>query len=262
MKVQVLVSTMHQSNHDLLERMNIQTDAIVVNQCDNDTIETFLYNGNTIKWLSLNERGVGLSRNSALMRADAEVVLFADDDVYYNDDYASLIIAAFNRSPNADAIILNLRPPEGPRKLKPITSVKRLNYFNGMRYGTVHLAAKLSSLRRENINFSLLFGGGAKYSAGEDTIFIMDCLKHRLKVYTCPDYIGGMIARASTWFQGYNDKYLFDKGAVYRAVSKMMARPLCLQLLIRHKEMWRSNDLSFFGAYKLMCGGIREMSSR
>ena len=52
MRVQVLVSTMHQTDHSLLEKMNIQTDAIIVNQCDENKIEEFKYNGHTIKWFS------------------------------------------------------------------------------------------------------------------------------------------------------------------------------------------------------------------
>ena len=260
MKLQVLVATMHQTDHSLLDRMNIQTDAVVVNQCDRNEIEKFEYNGNSIKWLSLDERGVGLSRNTALMRADDDIVLFADDDVFYNDGYSSTITDAFLRYPKADVIVFNLLPPEGPRKLKPVKEGARVNYLNCMRYGTVHFAARLPLLRKENISFSLLFGGGAVYSSGEDTVFITDCLKRRLKIYTCADYIGGMITRESSWFKGYNEKYLFDRGACFRAVSKVFAKPLCLQLLLRHNQMWKSNGIGFIGAYKLMCDGIREMS--
>lgn len=69
MKLQVLVSTMHQTDHSLLEKMNIQSDAIVINQCGHDCIERFTFPGHDILWMSMNERGVGLSRNNALMRA-------------------------------------------------------------------------------------------------------------------------------------------------------------------------------------------------
>ncbi len=34
---QVLISTVNQSNYDLLERMNIQSDAVAVNLCDYDS---------------------------------------------------------------------------------------------------------------------------------------------------------------------------------------------------------------------------------
>jgi len=100
---------MHQNDHSLLEKMNIQSDAIIGNQCNRNEIEEFNYNGNTIKYLSFPERGVGLNRNNALMRATADICLFADDDVRYVDNYKDIIIEAFEQNPKADMIVLALR---------------------------------------------------------------------------------------------------------------------------------------------------------
>ena len=58
MTLQVLIATMHQTDHSLLEKMNIQSDAIVINQCDRDEVERFTYKGHSVLWMSLNERGV------------------------------------------------------------------------------------------------------------------------------------------------------------------------------------------------------------
>ena len=65
---------MHQSDHALCRRMNLHSDAIIVNQCGRNEIEQFRYGGHDIRMLSLCERGVGLSRNTALMRADADIL--------------------------------------------------------------------------------------------------------------------------------------------------------------------------------------------
>ena len=83
MKVQVLVAAMHQKDHSLLEKMNIRSDAIVANQCDRNEFEDFTWNGHKIRYLSFAERGVGLNRNNALMRATGDICLFADDDMRY-----------------------------------------------------------------------------------------------------------------------------------------------------------------------------------
>ena len=64
MKLQVLVSCMHQQDYSLLEKMNIQTDAIIINQCDINKFEDIKYRNNLVKFISLNERGVGKSRNN------------------------------------------------------------------------------------------------------------------------------------------------------------------------------------------------------
>ena len=70
--VQVLVAAMNQTDHSLLDRMNIQSDAIIGNQCDYNSVEKFEYDGHSITYLNFAERGVGLNRNNALMRATAD----------------------------------------------------------------------------------------------------------------------------------------------------------------------------------------------
>lgn len=87
MTLQVLISTVDQKDFSLLEKMNIQSDAVVVNQCDKNMVEDFVFRGHRIKWISMSGRGVGLSRNSALAYADADIVLWADDDMVYFEGY-------------------------------------------------------------------------------------------------------------------------------------------------------------------------------
>ena len=92
MKVQVLVATMNQINHSLLKKMNIQSDAIIGNQCSYNSVEEFDYCGYTIKYLNFDEVGVGLNRNNALMRASADYCLFADDDEILDNDYSKILV--------------------------------------------------------------------------------------------------------------------------------------------------------------------------
>lgn len=54
--------------------------AIIINQCDHVAKRTLSKNGKTIQFYSFDERGIGLSRNTAFMRASADIVEFADDD--------------------------------------------------------------------------------------------------------------------------------------------------------------------------------------
>ena len=109
MTIQVLVSTMDQTDYGLLDRMNIQTDAVVVNQSDRTSIDYFQYKGHSIKWISMSERGIGLSRNTCLMHANADIVLFADDDIVYRDGYAKEVLNSFERNSIADVICFNIK---------------------------------------------------------------------------------------------------------------------------------------------------------
>lgn len=88
MKVEVLVATVNCTDiKKLIKKMNIQTDAIIANQCDHIGYEEIKYNNSSIKVYSFPERGVGLNRNNALMRASGDIVLFADDDEALVDKY-------------------------------------------------------------------------------------------------------------------------------------------------------------------------------
>ena len=55
-KLQILVSTMNQDDKSLIKRMNIHSDAIIINQTDSFSKETWNENGNNFEWYNLEER--------------------------------------------------------------------------------------------------------------------------------------------------------------------------------------------------------------
>lgn len=250
MRVQVLVATMNQNDHSLLEKMNIQTDVIVGNQSDFDSVEKFEYKGKNAIYLNFNERGVGLNRNNALMRADADICLFADDDMTYVEGYAQMISEAFENNPSADAICFNLI--EENSKRKQIRSKHKVSWFNYLTYGTARFAVKLSSVKSNGIYFNQCFGGGTEHCHGEDNLFLTACLKAGLKIIALPISLATLNDnRESTWNSGYDRKYLADQGMLYKTISRRLWRVLCLQDAIRHK---REYNLSARQAYCIMIG--------
>ncbi len=254
-KVQVLIASMNQVDHSLLSKMNIQTDAIVGNQCDKNEIETFVYCGNRITYLNFAERGVGLNRNNALMRADNEICLFADDDMVYKDGYEKIIIDAFERHKDADVLAFNLEELVKDNshfvpKRKKITKEARVNYLNCLRYGTARIAIKLRPVRLNGISFNLCFGGGTEHCHGEDNLFVVSCLSKGLKMYSVPETIAALTEeRASSWNDGFDEKYVRDQGMLYRCMTRKYWRLLCLQDAIRRHS---SYDMSIIKCYKTM----------
>ncbi len=245
MKIQVLVAAMNQKDHSLIEKMNIKTDAIVGNQCDFNSVENFEINGNRITYLNFAERGVGLNRNNALMRASGDICLFADDDMVYEDDYAEVIQRAFDENPDADVIIFNLREKEIKRYV--ISKKEKIGYLNYLRYGTARVAVRLSSVKRHGIYFNQCFGGGMEYCHGEDNLFINACLKNGLRIVAVPEYIATLTEeRESTWNKGYDEKYLRDQGVLYRVLSRHWWRLLCLQDVVRHHSLYKKGVLESY----------------
>lgn len=261
MKLEVLGSVMKQENMDIIEKMNIKTDAILINQCNkNDYKEMKLSNNRIVKMYFFNERGVGLSRNNALMRAKEEIIVFADEDEIFVDDYEKLIIQAFEKQKDADIILFNVPSKNPKRSSKLIKKNERVRWYNCLKYGAVHIAARREKIISNNIMFTLLFGGGAEYSSGEDSVFIKECLNNKLKIYTNRAIIGYVAQEESTWFQGYNEKYFVDKGALYAHIYNKFSLILCIQFLLRHKEIYRKMGLIV--SIRLMNKGIKEMRKK
>lgn len=253
MKIQVLVATMNQTDHSLIDKMNILTDAIVGNQCGYNSVEVFKHNDQSISYYNFAERGVGLNRNNALMRADADICLFADDDMIYEDNYPEIVEKAFMDNPKADVIVFNLKEKVSTRKI--ITKKSKVGYLNYLRYGTARIAIRVSSVKKSGIYFNQCFGGGTAYCHGEDNLFLNACLKNGLKIIAIPEYIASLTdERPSSWNSGYDDKYINDQGVLYRTLSRRWWRLLCLQdALRRHKSYGKG----FLESYQLMCLGAK-----
>lgn len=259
MSIQVLVATMDQQDHSLPEKMNIQSDAIIANQCDRNEVEEFEYKNHKIKYLSFAERGVGLNRNNALMRANSEICIIADDDLIYVDGYSDIIQKYFNKHPDVDVVIFNIK--ESVPKRFVIKEEFRVGYFNFMRFGAVRLAFRRKSITKNGITFNLHFGGGAEYSAGEDVLFVHDCLNKGLKIVAIPEFIATLTdERTSTWFTGYNEKYFMDRGVLFFSISKRWSGLLCLQFCIRHQKTFEK-EKSWFQAFQLMLKGINKIKN-
>ncbi len=218
MKIQVLASVMHQNDYSLLDSMNIKTDAIIVNQCDKNEITNFTYNGRNIKWLSLSERGVGLSRNTALMRSTEDILVFADEDECFVDDYEQIITEAFSKNSDADMILFNVKSLNPDIKLCNITKKTRVRTYNCLRYGACNIAIRREAVFKYSIFFPLLFGGGAKYQNGEDSVFIAKCVRMGMRIIAVPNIIATVKQEDSTWFKGFNAQYFYDRGAIFAAI--------------------------------------------
>lgn len=259
MKVQLLISAMHTNPKELVKRMNVSSDAVLINQCDENAFESFSVEDTDgkdreIKAYSLKERGVGLSRNNALLRADKEISLFSDDDIVYVKDYEKRIIEEFEKHTEADVLLFNVEVCE-ERRTYFNTDYHRVRWYNCGRYPAYAIAIKTEKMHKHNLTFSLLFGGGAKYSNGEDSLFLSDCLKAGLKMYATDVVIGREEAGESTWFFGYNQKFFYDRGVLYHYLYGAMAKVWGLRFLLKNKATM-CKEITLKQAYRYLKNGI------
>lgn len=256
MTLQLLVSAVNQDVRQLAEKMNIGSDAIIINQCGENGYDEWERNGHRIQAYSFAEKGVGLSRNNALLRADHDISLFSDEDIVYAEGYAKKVLEAFEKHPEADMLLFNMEVAED-RRTYHIEEFGRVKQHNCGRYPTYSFAIRTEKMHKENITFSLLFGGGAKYSNGEDSLFIKECITKRLKVFRVPVTIGTEVPRQSTWFNGYTEKFFYDRGVLYYHLYGFLAKPLAMRFLLKHKSVM-CKEIPVRKAYALMKEGMRE----
>lgn len=256
MKVQVLASVMNESMEHIVEHMRLDSDAVIINQCDRLQVQETEHRGHRVRFFSFPDRGVGRSRNEAIMRADQDICLFSDGDIVYEPGYAEAVAAEFERNPRADMILFNIAVEES-RRTYHIEERKRVRWYNCGRYGAVSFAVRRDSLWRSGVTFSLLFGGGAKYSNGEDSLFLKEFMDKGYRVYTAPVTIGREEAGQSTWFSGYNEKFFRDRGVLYHYLYGRLAGAMSLRFLLAHRGIF-CGEVSVAQAYAWMRQGVQE----
>ena len=248
MKLEVLLSVMNLNNKEL-DKMNITSKCTVINQCGKEKFEKY----KNFNIYSYDELGTANSRNRGLEHITEDIIILCDDDVVYNKDYEKLVLEEFRNNPKADMIIFNVINTY--RKKRINKKNKRLHLYNSLNYAAYNIAFRKKSLG--NIRMNTMFGPAAKYkSGGDDTLFIVDFLKNKLRIYSSSKTIGKIISNESTWFKGYNEKFFFDKGALFTAISKKIRKILILQYLLRHKDVLV--DYKLKDAYKIMLKGSKD----
>lgn len=250
MKLEVMLSVMNLKKEDL-DKMNITSKCTVINQCEKESFEKY----KNFNIYSYNELGNSNSRNRGLEHITEDIILLCDDDVVYSEDYEENIINDFKKNQKADVIIFNMYSPN--RKKRVIKRRKRLHIYNSLNYASYNIAFRKNAVIEKQIKFNTLFGPNAKYNNGTDTLFIVDMLKNKLKIYSSPVYIGTAYNKKSTWFKGYDEKFFYNKGALFTAINKKLRKPLILQYLLRHRKEVL-NKISFDKAFNLMLNGSKD----
>ncbi len=268
MTFELLVSAVNKEPQELARVMRIHSDALIVIQNpDADSAQPDVDNAGPasvclettdpqtrVRVLRQSGKGVGRSRNAALANAQADICLFGDEDIVYDDGYEEKVLRAFIRHPEASVITFNVRVDERRRTYwneKP----HRIRWYNYGRYPAYAIAVRRRDIQKNNICYSKLFGGGARYSNGEDSLFLHDCLKAGLVLFAETSVLGEETYRESTWFKGYTDKFFYDRGVLYHFLYGKAAAVFGLRFLLSNrKTMLKEHSLS--QAYALLRKGI------
>lgn len=255
MKVIVLISCMFQNDHSIIVKSNVQTDVVVVNQCDKDYIEEFNFKNKKgqmchAKFISTTERGLSRSRNMAIRNAWNDICLICDDDEIFYDDYADKIVNAYSSYPNASVITFSLRRDKKKYPLNP----SKISYWDIFRTSSVEITFKKDDVYSRNIFFDEKMGSGTGNGGGEENKFLHDIRKNNLEMRYEPATIATLYQNESIWFKGYTSIYFENLGwSTRRTIGFIPAFLYCIIWPITHKSLCVN---SIFSVYKSLIKGF------
>lgn len=253
--LEVLVATVN-NDLSLVKKMNLQSDAVIANQCGENAVQIEDADGYRVKFLSTATKGVGVNRNIALLASEGDILLFADDDVRYNDGYADAVIRAFRENGKADVILFGMVLTKNGEVFRTVKNKnRRLRFWQALRYGTYVVAIRRKAFLQHTLMFHQLFGGGCPYGSGEDSLFLADCFKKGLKVYTHSYVLGRNAKDTSSWFTGYDEKYFYDKGALFYALSPGWGQWMCRFIFWKNRRKLFTGEISFAKGVRLAKAG-------
>ena len=257
MKIEVLISAMNVDDISFYKKFNLKTDALIINQAGYNAYEEIITDlGYKVRMISTDTKGLGVSRNLAILNSKADIIIFADDDEVFTDNYSKDVKEAFVNNPDVDIFIFRTIIYQDGKEIIKVKEEKDLKIYNALRYGSVHFAIKRDSIAKKNIHVSTYFGAGTDNGSGEDSIFLADCIRNKLKVRSNLKTIAKVYNDGSTWFKGYDEKFFYDKGKLAKALFPITYRIYIEQFIRRKKEF--TKDIGEKKARRKMIQGAKD----
>lgn len=250
---------MHQENADIIRRTHIQSDVLIVNQCEREDYIEYIDGNNRVRMFSTTERGLSRSRNMAIRNATGDICLICDDDEVLVNNYPELILKAFHENKDADIIAFDLQNPlrSFPKKKK------KIGYVDTLRFSSCQLVFRRESVIDKQIKFDETMGAGVTMGGGEDNKFLLDCLRNKLSIVYVPVCIGSVSQEISTWSLSPSNAvaYFRDRGEAY---GKIMGKCLGAMYIVYsslRKYRYYTKYSSWLGAIKQQFIGLYRMHS-
>jgi glycosyltransferase involved in cell wall biosynthesis len=142
--------------------------------------------GERVKVLAFAGIGVTKIRNKVLENATGEYLIFADDDIAFNEQ--GLLHAIEKMEVGELALLLGEAVDESGtlRKAYPKTNQK-LNKLNSGKAATYEMLINVAAVRQSGVSFDEAFGAGAPETyLGDEYIFIADLVSKGLSCYFMP----------------------------------------------------------------------------
>ncbi|OYQ33025.1 hypothetical protein CHU92_13985 [Flavobacterium cyanobacteriorum] len=219
--IEVLVATMHRTTLDFLKPMFPFAEVydfsiLIINQTTPDKL--LKADNPQIRVVNSFEKGLSRSRNLALQHAKGKILLIADDDIVYCDDFTETVSGAFSEYPGAT--LITFRTLNGQGKLfKKYTKMgySAISTFQKLGIMSVEMALNHQKAKMAGLRFDTRFGLGTDYPLGEEAVFVHQLQQKKHQLVMFPGVINIHPDNAGSETMDVIKKY-FTLGAVYSAI--------------------------------------------
>lgn len=207
-----------------------------------------------VRLVTIKSGGLSANRNNAINASQGDILVFADDDNYYDTRFFERISQTFSENEEIDIACFRSADYEGrlcrafPENAFDFRYIPR-GYF----VRTCEIVARRSSIIGK-VRFDEHFGLGADYLAcGEEEIFLNDAVKCGLKIKYFPLIIVQTDSNTTGTHFSTNAAVRRSKGAVLAAIHGECAATL---RIIKY-ALFNVRGMSRVKAFKNMLEGVR-----
>lgn len=234
--IEILVSTINQKSLAFLFKMFPnetwkRISILIVNQTRTDQLVSNYHN---IKIINSREIGLSNSRNVALKNASKEILLIADDDIVYKENFIESILEGFN-SVSADVICFQYEIYGKPAKNYLSRISNDVNWLRLLNTSSVEVALK-KELVYNTFYFDDKFGKNAPFLMGEEIVFLSDLKNNKYKIGYFPQLILSH-NHLTTGFKTPIEQIYYSSGAIfYRIFEKKYLLWILIKLFFDLKQ--------------------------
>ena len=260
MTFNLLISCMHQKDASIIERNNVQSDVVIVNQCDKNSVEEFDFVNKKgrkchAKFICTTERGLSKSRNMAIRNAWGDVCQICDDDETFLDDGEEIILSVYKENPDAALIAFSLIRND-INKTYPKTK-ETLGFIQILKTCSLQITFSRRLMGNKQVWFDEKMGSGTGNGGGEENMFMFDCKRRKFKMLYYPNPIGILNPSPSQWFHGYDEKYFENLGWTDRRLLGVVLGFVYMTYWpIFRRSTYAKDGLSIFQALKYSIKGF------
>ena len=252
-------------NSALAQSLDVsRCEILIMDQSTNDETEKLIKNYPNFKYFRLNSRGLSISRNEGLKQSRGEIIVYADDDLIFGENYLSDIIDFFNNS--------ELKPDMIGGKILPKYLAPKPDWIEGFLLGGLgysdygdepriydihpkhvpyggNMAIKRKCLDEVG-SFSIMNGDQSLTVENEDIIFANKLRKLGYTLAYCPDMVVYHKIQPEFLTYGYYKKRYYLQGIsdakAYYLLERFKYSDIFLNIIIHSLRWFKGLILQFF----------------